>query len=89
MTAHKTAPATPADLPPVLALLTASGLPHDGLAEQFDAAVVARDGDAVVGSAALELYDEAALLRSVVVARRWWRCVGEDTRHPVKGLVGR
>ena len=45
-----------------------SGLPHDGLAEHIDAAVVARAGPAVVGSAALELYGEAALLRSVAVA---------------------
>jgi amino-acid N-acetyltransferase len=30
--------------------------------------VVARDGEAIVGSAALELYGEAALLRSVAVA---------------------
>lgn len=60
--------AAPSDLPAVLALLTASGLPHDGLAEHFGAALVARDGDRVVGSAALELYGESALLRSVAVA---------------------
>ena len=68
MTTIQLVPAAPADLPAVLALLTASGLPQDGLAEHFDAAVVARDGAAVVGSAALELYGEAALLRSVAVA---------------------
>jgi amino-acid N-acetyltransferase len=68
MTTLQIAPATPADLPAVLDLLTASNLPHDGLAEHFDGAVVARDGATVVGSAALELYGEAALLRSVVVA---------------------
>ncbi|NTU84725.1 MAG: GNAT family N-acetyltransferase [Chloroflexales bacterium] len=61
-------PAVPADLPAVLALLSANGLPHDGLAEHFAAALVARDGDTVVGSAALELYGEAALLRSLAVA---------------------
>jgi amino-acid N-acetyltransferase len=68
MTTMQIEPATPADLPAVLALLSASGLPHDGLAEHFDAALVARDSEAVVGSAALELYGEAALLRSVAVA---------------------
>ena len=60
--------AAPADLPAVLALLTASGLPHDGLAQHLETAVVARAGPVVVGSAALELYGEAALLRSVAVA---------------------
>lgn len=68
MTRPHLVPATPADLPAVLDLLAASNLPHDGLAEHFDAALVARDGDTVVGSAALELYGEAALLRSVAVA---------------------
>jgi N-acetylglutamate synthase-like GNAT family acetyltransferase len=62
------APAGPADLPAVLALLAESGLPHDGLAEHFGAALVARDGERVVGSAALELYGEAGLLRSVAIA---------------------
>jgi len=60
--------ATPADLPAILALLTGSGLPHDGLAEHIETALVARAGSEVVGSVALELYGEAALLRSVAVA---------------------
>jgi amino-acid N-acetyltransferase len=68
MTSIEVERATPADLPAVLALLTASGLPLDGLAEHMETAVVARAGPAVVGSAALELYGEAALLRSVAVA---------------------
>jgi amino-acid N-acetyltransferase len=68
MTSIELERATPADLPAILALLTASGLPHDGLAEHIETAVVARAGPAVVGSAALELYGEAALLRSVAVA---------------------
>lgn len=70
MTTLQLAPATLADLPAVLDLLTESDLPHDGLADHFDAAVVARDGATVVGCAALELYGEAALLRSVAVAAR-------------------
>lgn len=67
MTTIAIEPAQPADLPAVLALLRASDLPPDGLAEHFDAALVARDGAAIVGSVALELYGEAALLRSVAV----------------------
>jgi amino-acid N-acetyltransferase len=61
-------PATPTDLPALLALLTASGLPHAGLAEHLATGLVARTTDALVGSAALELYGPSALLRSVAVA---------------------
>lgn len=61
------APAQPADLPAVLALLSTNQLPPDGLADHFDAAVVARDGTRIVGSAALERYGDVALLRSVAV----------------------
>ena len=59
--------ATPADRDAVMALLTAQGLPLDGLADHFDTAVVARQGSRIVGSAALEMYEEGALLRSVAV----------------------
>jgi amino-acid N-acetyltransferase len=61
------AAARPSELPAVLALLEQSGLPQDGLSEHLATTVVARDGDAVVGSAALEIYGGAALLRSVAV----------------------
>jgi len=60
-------PADPADLPAVLDLLERSRLPGDGLAEHAATLLVARDGDRIVGSAALELYGTAALLRSVAV----------------------
>jgi amino-acid N-acetyltransferase len=63
------AAARPSELPAVLALLERSGLPQDGLSEHLATTVVARSGDAVVGSAALEVYGEAALLRSVAVDR--------------------
>ena len=57
------------DIPAVEALLAEAGLPLDGAAAAIAAAgVVARDGDTVVGAAALELYGAAGLLRSVVVA---------------------
>lgn len=52
----------------VLALLAASALPTSDIDEQFPSAfVVARDGDAVVGAAAIELHGPDALLRSVAV----------------------
>jgi amino-acid N-acetyltransferase len=61
------------DLSAVLVLLERAGLPQDGLSEHLATTLVAREEDgAIVGSAALELYDAAALLRSVAVdeARR-------------------
>ena len=70
------APAGAADLAPVLELLRRSKLPEAGFADHLAAALVARDGDRVVGSAALELYGSAALLRSVAV----------DERHRSQGL---
>ena len=59
--------ATSADLPAIEVLLAANGLPLDGVAAAFETGVVARDAGVVVGAAALELFDGAALLRSVVV----------------------
>ncbi len=62
-------PASAADLPAVEALLAAAGLPLDGAAEALTGmGVVARDGDHIVGAAAVERYAAAGLLRSVVVA---------------------
>ena len=59
--------AAPTDLVAVLALLEQSALPTAGVAEHLSHAFVARDGNRVVGSAALEIYAEGALLRSVAV----------------------
>ena len=59
--------ATAADRDAVLALLAAEGLPAAGLQEHFAEAIVARRGGTVVGSAALEIYQGGALLRSVAV----------------------
>jgi amino-acid N-acetyltransferase len=63
-------PAGPADLPAILDLLTASKLPRAGIEEHLASTLVARADSDVVGSAALELYGSAALLRSVAVATR-------------------
>src|SRR4051812_19900809 len=55
------------DGPPILQLLSAAQLPIDGLVDHLDTAVVARADGRVVGCAALEVYADGALLRSVVV----------------------
>ena len=60
-------PATAADGPAILLLLSRNGLPIDGLLDHLATAVVARDAGHVVGCAALEIYSEGALLRSVAV----------------------
>ena len=59
--------ATRDDGPSMLALLAASGLPTAGLTEHLGSAYVARRGGRIVGTAALELYEDGALLRSVAV----------------------
>jgi amino-acid N-acetyltransferase len=56
------------DFDAVLALLALSGLPEAGLGGHRDSLLVARIDGELVGSAALELYGESALLRSVAVA---------------------
>lgn len=61
-------PALAGDLSAILALLQANSLPGDGLSEHLGSTLVARRGSELVGSAALELYPPAALLRSVAVA---------------------
>ena len=60
--------ATPDDLNPVLALLALHDLPPDALEEHLATMLVARRGGDVVGSAALEVYADGTLLRSVAVA---------------------
>ena len=54
------------DLPAVRRLLAAQSLPLDGV-DQHLTMVVAKDGDTLLGAAAVELYADGALLRSVVV----------------------
>ena len=61
-------PARQSDLPAVRQLLAAQHLPLDGIDAHVETMVVARDNDAIVGAAAVELYADGALLRSVVVS---------------------
>jgi N-acetylglutamate synthase-like GNAT family acetyltransferase len=60
-------PATAADGPAISRLLVASGLPVDGLLDHLATALVARLEGRIVGCAALEVYPDGALLRSVAV----------------------
>jgi amino-acid N-acetyltransferase len=60
-------PARGEDGPAILRLLSVAGLPIDGALDHLDTAVVARAGRRVVACAALEVYGDGALLRSVVV----------------------
>lgn len=55
------------DLPAVRRLLETQHLPLDGIDEHVSTMVVAKKGSEVVGAAAVELYADGALLRSVVV----------------------
>jgi amino-acid N-acetyltransferase len=59
------------DLPAVLSLLETCRLPREGVEAHADTLLVARVADAIVGSAELEMYGDAALLRSVAVAEAW------------------
>ncbi len=72
MTAAAVGPAAPADLPAVRALAGAAALPVDDLGAPHQVFLVAREAGAVVGCVGLELYGDAALLRSLAVepARR-------------------
>lgn len=59
--------ATRDDLDAVAALLRASNLPDAGIEPHVETLFVARDGAAIVGTAAIECYADGALLRSVAV----------------------
>lgn len=68
--APRIVPASGDDLPEVLDLLSRAGLPPAGIDAHFPGGfVVARGADgALAGVAGLEMYESAALLRSVAVA---------------------
>lgn len=60
-------------------LLESATLPTLGVSQWLDSAVVARDGDRIVGCAALEIYPSGVLLRSVAVDDAWrGRGLGKD-----------
>lgn len=62
-------PAQPEDLADLAALLAGAGLPHADLTpEHLPAFHVVRDGDRLLGSAGLEVFDDGGLLRSLAVA---------------------
>jgi len=58
---------TASDLAPIAALLDAANLPTAGAFDAFTTGFVADSDGRVVGAAALEVYADGALLRSVVV----------------------
>ena len=68
MTAVTISRATPDDLGAVLALLQENHLPLEGLRDHIGTLLVARRDGRIVGSAALETYDDGMLLRSVAVS---------------------
>jgi len=59
--------ATAADIPDILALLKASALPVAGIEQHVETTLIARDNQKIVGCAAVEVYGQAGLLRSVAV----------------------
>ena len=64
-------PARTDDLPGIEQLLTKSGLPTTGVAAALGGFIVAESAGAIVGTAALEVCHDDALLRSVAVAPEW------------------
>lgn len=83
--------AQPSDFSEILALLDACGLPEAGLACRPGVLItVAREDGRIVGCAALELYGQQALLRSVAVAAdRRGRGLGDRVVEAALGLAGR
>jgi amino-acid N-acetyltransferase len=62
--------ATDHDLPEICELLERVHLPLAGVDEHLATMLVAREGERIIGMAALELYADGALLRSVAVDPR-------------------
>jgi amino-acid N-acetyltransferase len=67
MNGVRIAPAVAADADAIRALVAAANLPLDGLDDHLRTTLVARRGDVIIGIAALEMYADGALLRSVAV----------------------
>lgn len=66
-TPYPIGPAAPSDLASILLLLSECQLPPDGLSDHVAACLIARGDGGVCGCVALELYESAALLRSLAV----------------------
>ena len=80
--------AMPSDWPSIRDLLEEVGLPLYGAESAFVTGLVARDGERVVGCAALEPFDGAALLRSVAVTpSRRGTGVGQARVHATEQLA--
>jgi len=69
-TTIKLRPATHDDWPAIASLLEENKLPLDGAREHLPAYLLATSRDEVIGCAAVEVYADAALLRSVAVTPR-------------------
>ena len=81
-------PARDDDIESVLHLLAENHLPLDGIQDHVATMVVARDQGRVVGSAALEVYSDGALLRSIAVRRRLHgRGIGRELTHAALRLA--
>ena len=63
--------ARPADLPAIEQLLSVAQLPIAGVTESLSGFVIAEFDGRIVGTAALEVCGENAVLRSVAVAPEW------------------
>jgi amino-acid N-acetyltransferase len=63
--------AVPGDLTSVLALLGASGLPADGVADAFESFHVVEVDERIAAVAGLEIHDRNGVLRSVAVDPAW------------------
>jgi len=68
---HRIGPVTKEELPQVVAILAAHGLPSEGLDAVMETLLVSRSRGQVIGCAALEVYGDTALLRSVAVDPGW------------------
>ena len=78
----------PRDREALEALLRANHLPLDGLDLALPLSVVARDGDELIGCAAVQRYGSAGLLRSVCVEERHRSTgVGQALVDAVEGLA--
>lgn len=88
MTAAVISPAKALDIDVVEALLEREHLPLAGLRDHVEHLLVARAGHRIVGCAALELYEDGALLRSLAVdAEHRGSGLGSDLTHAALRLA--